>query len=136
VDGRVIYRPGYRPSTFIDLQDTVEWWSALLVLGALLILAGALVVAGLTDPLAVAGVALFFATAVAAGSDRIELATAFGAAGVVWTATGIALALGTDGLPIPTAAAFQGVGLVALFVAAAGWHRARGRSKRFSESSG
>ncbi|MGA8542356.1 MAG: hypothetical protein WB947_02260 [Thermoplasmata archaeon] len=80
----------------MDLEDTVAWWGSLALLGALLVTAGLLVGADMGETVAIAGVALFFATAVLAGAERTEWATALGVAGVVWTAVGISLVLGSD----------------------------------------
>lgn len=96
VQGRVLEPAAYRPSTFVDLEDTPEWWKALVLLGVLLVLAGVLVRAGAGELEAVLGVGLFFGTAVLAGRDRVELATAVGSAAVVATALGISVVLGTD----------------------------------------
>jgi hypothetical protein len=116
VDGRILAPSVYRPSTFVEFEDTPAWWSSLSALGALLLLAGVLVGARVGDAVAVGGVGLFFATAVVAGAERTELATALGASGVIWTAAGISVVLGTDP---STFGSFLGIGLcgVALLIA-------------------
>jgi hypothetical protein len=96
VDGRVLAPTSYRPTPFVDLEDSVAWWTALSILGAFLALAGVLIGSGEGEATAIGGVALFFATAVSAGAERAEIASALGTAGVVWTALGIAVVLGTD----------------------------------------
>ena len=96
VNGQVVSPSAYRQSTFVELENTVAWWSSLGVLGALLVGAGILIGAGKGEVVAISGVALFIATAVLAGVERTEIATAAGVAGVVWTSAGISVALGTD----------------------------------------
>jgi hypothetical protein len=128
-DGRVLGPSAYRPSAFAELEDTVAWWSALAVLGGLVLVAGVLVGSGRGEVVAISGVALFFATAVLAGAERTELATALGVAGVVWTSAGISLALGTDPSwagSLVGLAALGGLGLLTGFVGAL---RANSRSK-------
>jgi len=133
VNGRVLSPSAYRPSSLVELENTVEWWTALGVLGALLVSAGVGVAGDAGDLLAVGGVVLFFATAAAAGSDRIETATGLGIGGVAWAATGISLVLVTDRWLGATALALVVTGLVFVGLAVRGGSLARERSKRFSE---
>lgn len=99
VDGRVLPPQAYRPSPFAALEGTLAWWSALSVLGGLLVVAGVLIGSNLGEATAIGGVTLFFGTAVCAGAERGEIATALGTAGLVWTGLGIAVVLGTDATP-------------------------------------
>ena len=128
VDGEVVSPTAYRPSAFVDLEDTVAWWSALAVLGAFLFALGALVGRGLGETVAVSGVLLFFATAVLAGAERTEFATAVGAAAVVWTATGIAVVLGSDPSLFVSLLGFTIGGASFLALGSLGAARARARS--------
>ena len=96
VDGRLLGPSAYRPSAFAELQDTVAWWSALAALGGLLSRRGRSRSAAVGErPSPSTGVALV-ATAVLAGAELTEMATALGVAAVVWTSAGISVALGTD----------------------------------------
>jgi hypothetical protein len=128
VNGRLVAPSAYGPSTFVDLENTVGWWSSLAVLGALLAVAGVLIGADLGDLVAVSGVALFFGTAVLAGAERTELATAFGTAGIVWTAAGISLVLRTDPTLVGSLVAFTFVGGAALAIGIVGAFRALART--------
>lgn len=127
-------RTAYRPSTLVDFEDTVAWWAALASLGGLLVGAGVLVGLGTGDAVAISGVALFFATAVLAGFERIEAATAVGVAAVVWTAAGISVALGTDPSLVGSFVGLAGVGAVAVAVGCTGARRAATRAQRISNS--
>ncbi len=129
VDGRVVYPSAYRPSTFLDLEATVEWYRSLGLLGLLLSALGAAVAANGGELAAVVGVGLFFATAVLAGQDRVEIATALGTAGVVWAAIGISLTLGSVGPRIAVAAALVAVGTAAVLLALAGGRSAGARAR-------
>lgn len=133
-EGRVLGPAAYRPGVFRDLEDTVEWWSALATFGGLTLGAGLLAGAGEGDPLALGGVALFFLTAVLAGAERIEFATGVGTAALVWTATGIGIGLGTDPSFLGSLVALGAVGAAALCVGVRGAVRADGRTKRISAS--
>ena len=127
VNGRLVSPSAYRPSTFVDLEDTVEWWGSLATLGGLLIAAGVLVGAGRGETVATLGVTLFLATAVLAGTERTELGTAFGVAGVVWTAAGMSLVLGTDPSLAGSLVGFLAAGGMALVIGTLGAVRAHGR---------
>ncbi|MGI0070612.1 MAG: hypothetical protein ACRECT_00810 [Thermoplasmata archaeon] len=129
LDGPVVSPSVYPPSTFVDLEDSVAWWSALSTLGALLAGAGVLLGAGAGEAVAIGGVALFFATAVSAGLELIEAGTALGVAAVVWTAGGIAAALGTDPSPTGSLVGLGGVGVVLVIVGALGARRAGQRAR-------
>ncbi len=136
VDGRLLGPSAYRPSAFAELQDTVAWWSALAALGGLLLVAGVLVGSGGGEAVAISGVALFFATAVLAGAELTEMATALGVAAVVWTSAGISVALGTDPSLVGSfagLAASGGLGLLSGFVGAL---RANARSKAILNAAG
>jgi hypothetical protein len=125
LDGRLVRPSAYRPATFVDFENTAAWWSALAVLGALILGFSVLAGARYDESTAVAGVALFFVTAVLAGVERIELATAFGAAGVIGTSLGISLVLGTDPSLAATAWGFGIVGGAALLAGVVGALRTR-----------
>jgi len=94
------------------------WCQSAAVLGGGLVVLGVLVDRGVGTTTAIAGVSLFFATAVLAGFERYEWATAVGFSAIVWTAAGIAISLGTDRYPLGAAAGlgFAGAGLVVLGV--------------------
>jgi|SRR5580658_1430821 hypothetical protein len=132
VEGRVFPPSAYRPSTFMDLEDTPAWWWALAALGVLLLLAGVLVGAQRGEAVAIGGVALFLATAVLAGAERVEIATAFGAAGIIWTAAGISVVLGTDPSAVGSLVGFGVCGATLVAVGALGVVRAR-RARGSSE---
>jgi len=130
VNGRVHEVPARRSADSVRLEGSVAWWASLVVLGGLLVVLGALVGADLGVAAAIGGVALFFATAVLAGDERYEFATALGAAGVLWTSMGIAVDLGTD--PAPTASLFvlASVGVLTMFAGVLGGLRRSGDEKR------
>jgi hypothetical protein len=128
VDGRLVSRSTYRPSSIVDLEDTVGWWSSLAFLGGLLLVAGLLVGAGEGEVVTLSGVAFFFGTAVLAGAERTELATPLGVAGVVWTASGISLVLGTDPSFLGSLLGFATAGGIAVVAGAFGAIRAHARS--------
>lgn len=127
VNGRIheasLVRPAY-------VEDPIVWWRALGVLGVTLLALGAWVGAGLGAIAAVGGVVLFLAAGVAIGSERYGLATAFGAAGVVWTSTGIAVYLGTDPELGVSALAFGAVGVIVTVASYFGAFRHRARDSR------
>ena len=129
VNGRVVSPTAYRPSRFTELEDTVAWWSSLTVLGALLAVGGLLVGAGAGEFVAISGVALFFATAVLAGLEQTEAATAVGVAGIVWTSAGISVALGTDPSLLGSLVGLGAAGGLALLLGVVGAFRAHARSK-------
>jgi hypothetical protein len=135
VGDRVVPSTAYRPTAFVGVANTVAWWTALMLLGAGLVGAGALVDAGLGEVTAIAGVALFLATAVVAGAERTELATALGTVALVWTASGIAVVLGTDPSRPGSLVAFTVAGALALVGGAIGAARARRRDPPRSGSS-
>jgi hypothetical protein len=135
IGGRVVPSSEYRPSALAGLGDTVAWWTALAVLGGGLVGAGLLVAAGWGEATVIAGVALFLATAVAAGADRTEIATALGTVAVVWTASGIAVVLGTDPSPIGSLVGFVVAGALALTAGGLGAARARRRARSPAQAS-
>jgi hypothetical protein len=136
VNGRVLPPSAYRPSTFLELGDTVAWWGSLALLGVLLAGAGILVGADQGEWLAISGVSLFFATAVLAGAERTEAATAVGVAAIVWTSAGIALVLGTDANLWASLLGFAAVGATAVALGSIGAFRVRARSKRIRAPTG
>ena len=136
VEDRVVYPSEYRPSTFLNFEDTIAWWRSLAVLGALVALLAVAVVGDEGELAAIVGVVLFFATAVVAGQERYELGTALGTAGVVWTATGISLVLRTLGPNAVPALAFGAVGGLVLLLSLARAGRAGARAKRISKTDG
>ena len=125
VNGRVLSPAAYRPSTLVDLEDTPAWWSSLALLGVLLIAAGALAGDGRGEAVAVGAVALFLTTAVLAGYERTELATATGSSGVIWSALGISTVLGTDPSLLGTFLGFALGGSLALAAGLLGVARLR-----------
>jgi len=120
VDGRVHEIPAYRSAPGPELAGARRWRGALLLLGGLLLGLGGFVGANLGAEAAVGGVMLFLATAVVAGTERYELATALGVSGVVWTSAGMSVALGADPSLTGSLAGFVIVGLVAVGTAALG----------------
>jgi hypothetical protein len=116
-------RPGYRPATLVELRDTVEWWNSVALFGGLMVGLALGAAAGSGEVVAIVGFALFLATAVVAGAERFEAATAVGAAAVIWTALGISLVLGTDPSPAGTALGFALVGAAAGIGGVAGRRR-------------
>jgi hypothetical protein len=130
VGDRVVPRGAYRPSPWSDLADTPAWWGSLGVLGALVALAGGTSGIAPGEVTAIGGVLLFFATAIVAGAERAEVATALAAAALVWTSTGISLASGTDGSPSATLDAFVGVGVLLALLGVAGAMRSMRRAAR------
>jgi hypothetical protein len=128
VGDRVVPRSAYRPSPWSELANTPAWWGALALFGALVTLAGATAGIRSGEVTAIGGVLLFFATAVAAGAERTEIATSLALAGLVWTSTGIALALGSDGSPTETLYAFAAAGVVLVMVGIAGAARSMRRA--------
>lgn len=80
----------------LDLGATPEWKRALAVLGALLVGEGATLLVN-AEWAAIGGVALFLVAAVAAGSERLELATSLGTAGLCWVGGGVAATFGNVG---------------------------------------
>jgi hypothetical protein len=129
VGDRVVPHTVYRPSPWSELSDTPAWWGALALLGGLITLAGATSGISSGEVTAIGGVLLFFATAVAAGAERTELATALALAGLVWTSTGIALAIGTDGSATGTLIAFAALGVALVVVGVAGAARSTRRAE-------
>jgi hypothetical protein len=128
VGDRIVPHSAYRPTPWAEVGDTPGWWAALAFLGGLLVVGGATVRLVGGEATAIGGVLLFFATAVLAGAERTELATGAAVGAMVWTATGISLAMGVDGSPYGTllALAPAGLALTALgTVRAVGLARAR-----------
>jgi hypothetical protein len=128
VGGRILPHSAYRPAPLAELADTPVWRAALAVLGFLLVGAGVLVGSGSGEATAIGGVVLFLATAVVAGAERAELATALAVAGMVWTAAGISVVTGTDGALSATLIGFAAVGVVCAGAGVLGVVRPRARS--------
>lgn len=93
INGRVLE---LGPARATHTTSRAGWWRSLALFGGTLLLLGIPIGAGVGSLAAIAGVVFFVAAGEIAGSERYELATALGAAGVVWTSAGIAVALGTD----------------------------------------
>lgn len=127
VDGRVLGPGSYRPSSVVDLEDSPAWWGSLSVLGGLLVVAGTLLGAQRGEISAVGGTALFLLTAVLAGVERTELATATGIAGIVWLAGGISVVLGTSAGGLEVFAGFAVVGGACVALGILGSLRSRRR---------
>ena len=125
INGRVHEIPAYRPATGSRLGGAEAWWRPLLLLGGLLLVLAGFVGADLGSEAAVGGVALFLATAVVAGTERYELATALGLAGVFWTAAGISVALRVDPSLNASLLGLALVGLVSLAAGVLSVHRSR-----------
>jgi hypothetical protein len=129
VGGRVVEPSRYRPSSVVRLEDTVAWWGSLGLFGGLAIGLGILAYGSGGSAAAVGGVALFLATAVVAGAERYEPATALAGAGIVWSSVGISLYLGTDPSPGSTFVVLSVVGAVALVLGGAGAFRVWARER-------
>jgi hypothetical protein len=127
VGSRVVPRSAYRPSPLGEIADTPAWWSAITVLGGLLVGVGILLALGSGTATAVGGVLLFLATAVVAGFERVELATSLALSAITWTAAGTSVVMGVDPAVGPTSVAFLAVGVVLLGLGV--WGRARHRSR-------
>ncbi len=127
VGERVVPRSAYRPAPLGELADTAAWWGALGVLGAGLVAGGTLLGVRTGEVVAIGGVALFLLTAVAAGAERTELATALAVSGMVWTAAGISVVAGVDGSVFVTGLAFALVGAILLGAGIVGWATRRRR---------
>ncbi len=121
VGERVVPRSAYRPAPLGELADTPAWWGSLALLGVALLLGGALLGVRAGEVVAIGGVVLFLLTAVAAGAERTEIATALAVSGMVWTAAGISVVARVDGAVIATTFAFALVGAVLIGVGMAGW---------------
>jgi hypothetical protein len=130
VGDRVVPHSAYRPTPWAELSDTPAWWGSLALLGGLVALAGTTVGVSAGEATAIGGVLLFFATAVVAGAERTEAATALAVAGLVWTSAGISLATGADGAPTETLYAFVGVGIAVAALGIAGAIRSLRRGRR------
>jgi hypothetical protein len=130
IDGRVLEVPARRSASTLHLEGSVAWWGSLALLGGSLVVLGAFVGAGLGSEAAVGGVALFLATAILAGSERYEFATALGVSAVIWTSAGIAVNLGADPSWAGSFLAFAGVGVAALVAGGLGALRRRFRDLR------
>ncbi len=121
VGERVVPHSAYRPAPLGELADTPAWWGSLALLGAATLLGGVLLGIRSGEVVAVGGVVLFLLTAVAAGAERTEIATALAASGMVWTAAGISVVAGVDGAVLATTLAFALVGAVLLGAGTVGW---------------
>jgi len=128
VGDRVVPHSAFRPSPWSELASTPAWWGALALLGSLVAVAGATAGIASGEVTAIGGVLLFFATAVAAGAERTEAATALALAGLVWTSTGISLATGTDGSAAATLDGFLGMGALLVVLGLAGVGRSMRRA--------
>ncbi len=129
VADRIVRHAAYRPSPWADLADTPAWWGALALFGALVAFGGTTVGIASGEATAIGGVLLFLATAVVAGAERTEAATALACAGLVWTSAGISLATGADGAPLATFAAFVGVGAFLIALGTVGAVRSSRRAR-------
>jgi hypothetical protein len=125
VNGRVHEIPAHRSPGGPGPRDAADWWVALIVLGGALVVLGGFVGFNLGPEAAVGGVALFVFTAIVAGVERNELATALGAAGVVWTSAGISVTLGADPWLLGSALGFAIVGVAVVAGGEIGVRRAR-----------
>jgi hypothetical protein len=131
VNGRVHEVPARSSADGAHLEGSVAWWQSLALLGGLLLVLGILVGANVGVAAAIAGVGLFFATAVVAGDERYETATALGIAAVIWTSMGIALDLGTDPSLPGSLLSFAVVGAAMLIAGVLG-RRTAGSSKHLN----
>lgn len=134
VDERVVPRSAYRPSPFEDLADTPAWWASLVLLGALTIVAAGLLGARDGEATAIGGVVLFLATAVVAGLERAEAATALAISGLLWTSAGISMAAGFDGDALATGIGFAVAGIGLVGIGSAGLVRALRTQRRVASA--
>jgi hypothetical protein len=132
VNGRVHELSGHRSVDDVRFGATAAWWGALALLGAALLVLGGFVTGALGTAAAIGGVVLFLGTAVVAGAEQYEFATALGTSAVVWTATGISLDLGADPSLSASAVGFALVGFSILIAGAIGTWRNRARPARNS----
>lgn len=95
LDGRVVPASAYRPSSLFATESPEGWWTALVLFGGLVLAGAGLVAVRAGGPLVLIGVALCFLTVGLAAAERTDLATAVGSAGIVLSAVGIALVMGT-----------------------------------------
>jgi len=73
---------------------------------------------------------LFFITAVLAGAERYEFATALGVAALLWTSAGVAVYLGLGGSPAAWFVAFASAGVATTVAGTAGALRLRSEEPR------
>jgi hypothetical protein len=118
VGGRIVTASSYRSTEFPDLADTVAWWTSATLLAGLIAIAGVLTFFEFGTLLAVVGVILFLAAAVAVGAGRFELSTAIAGAGFLWITAGIGVSIGPLAHEIWVPVGFVVVGLVFTVVAA------------------
>ena len=130
VNGRVHEVPAGRSVDRVRLESSVAWWTSLGIFGGLLAVLGVLVGTDLGVPAAIGGVSLFFATAVLAGDERYEIATALGSAGVLWTSLGIAVDLGTDPARSVSFVVLASIGIVAMAAGVLGGLRRKAGERR------
>jgi hypothetical protein len=109
VEGRVVEVPPSHRWGEVHPEGSRDWYEAVALLGGMLLLLGAVAGESYGGAAAVAGFTMFLATAVLAGLERYEWATAVGVAAVVWTVVGISEFLGIDRSPL---ASFVGTGAV------------------------
>jgi hypothetical protein len=111
----------------VRLEGSAAWWGSLSFLGGSLLVLGAFVGANAGTAAAVGGVMLFFATAVLAGAEQYEFATALGVSALIWTSAGIAVYLGTDPTSFGSFLALTILGLAVLVTGGLGTLRKRPR---------
>jgi hypothetical protein len=128
--GRVLEVPSSLAAHHAYLANSVAWWESLALLGASLAILGALTGAVLGTAAAICGFTFFLITAVIAGTERYEFATALGVSGIVWTSTGISVSLGTDPSLVGSFVAFEVFGVSSLAVGVLGAVRAKHRTGR------
>lgn len=125
INGRILEVAAYRTAGPPRLENTVAWWESLVLLGGMLLVLSGFAAAGWGARAAIGGVVLFLVTAVLAGVERYEFATATGIAALLWTSAGVAVLLGLGGRPVDWFVAFAAAGVAMAVAGAAGAVRLR-----------
>lgn len=136
INGRILEVTAYHSSGPPRLENTVAWWGSLVLLGGMLLVLSGFAAAGWGARAAVGGVVLFLVTAVLAGTERYEFATAAGVAALLWTSAGVAVLLEIGGPPVDWFVAFAAAGAALALMGTAGTVRLRsGESDRTAADS-
>jgi hypothetical protein len=130
INGRVMEIPGHRRTGPIGIESKLPWWGAVTALGLLTVALGSLLGLREGTAAAIGGVALFLVTAVLAGVERYEAATALGVSALLWTSAGVAIYLGLGGPALLWFAAFGSGGAAMAVVGMVGALRVRSGTLR------
>jgi len=134
INGRVTEIPAHQPGGPVRIENSVPWWESVALFGALLIGLAAFLGARDGAAAAVGGVALFLLTAVLAGTERYEFATAAGVAALLWTSAGVALYLGVGSAPAVWFVTFASAGSATTVAGTVGAVRLRSKGRRRSSA--